>query len=115
MLAGVYKLPLQAAAPHVCVLSAFWQAPVIAMPVLPHLFVVLSSWQLLYGSSPAFTEAQVPSATFVCAFLHELQRPLHALLQHIPSTQFPEPHCVAAAHTAPLSFVVVQVLVLGSQ
>jgi hypothetical protein len=52
VLAGVYValLPLvpHTAFPQVCVLPAFWQAPAPShMPVLPQLFVALSSWQLL--------------------------------------------------------------------
>jgi hypothetical protein len=116
MLAGVKVALLQDAVPQVLLLSTFWQAPVPSqLPVFPQALVAVSSWQLLYGSLPATTDAQVPSATLVSFFLHELHVPAHLLLQHIPSTQLPNVHSLSAAHVFPLSFCAVQVLVVVSQ
>jgi hypothetical protein len=54
---------------------------------------------------PAFTAAQVPSAAFVLALRHDMHVPVHALLQHTPSTQVaPEMHSVVDTQDVPIVF-----------
>jgi hypothetical protein len=49
----------------------------------------------LSGSSPFSTDTHVPVA-------HVRHVPAHAVLQHIPSRQFADAHCVPLVHTCPL-------------
>jgi len=46
----------------------------------------------LSGSVPGLILKQKPSGTDVFAWVHAWQVPVHALLQHTPSTQLPLPH-----------------------
>jgi hypothetical protein len=57
--------------------------------------------QIPCGSAIPVTGEQVPT---VPVRLQDWQAPVHATLQHTPSTQFPLRHSVPAEHDAPLVF-----------
>jgi len=57
---------------------------------------------LFFGSLPFSMAAQVPSAPLVSAAAHDSQSPLQATSQHMPSTQWPEEHCLSLVQVWPL-------------
>jgi len=67
----------------------------------------------LSGSVPAPTGPQVPSmpAPFL-AREHAWQSPVHAVAQHVPSTQKVLAHWFPAVHATPVAFLGVQVVPL---
>jgi hypothetical protein len=75
------------AVPQVVPAMRLRQAPAPSqVPSLPQP-LGMSAVQSVSGSSPAGTDAQVPSAFLFLAALHATQVPLHSLLQQTPSTQ----------------------------
>lgn len=66
----------------------------------------VKSPQLFSGSVPAGWALQVPMKP---AKLHAEHAPVHAVLQHTPSTHWPELHSHVLLHEAPLDFFPVHV------
>src|SRR5262245_52259022 len=58
----------------------------------------------LSGSMPSLMGKHVPFAPPVLTAEQARQRPPHVLLQHTPSTQKPDWHCVADVHDPPFTW-----------
>jgi hypothetical protein len=71
------------------------------VPSVPQL-VALMSVHWLKGSTPAATEAQVPT---VPVSAHDRQIPTQAVAQQTPCSQKFELHSVAPPHVAPIGFL----------
>jgi hypothetical protein len=101
--AGVNVVPPvgQLGSPHGVPCANFWQAPAAHMPFVPHIAAAVG-WHVLEGSgAPVATSPQVPIEV---GSAHDLQAPVHAVEQHTPWAQKPEPHSDAASHRAPMGF-----------
>jgi hypothetical protein len=100
--AGVNVVPLQVDAAQVVPIAYWRQAPPPSqVPSVPQ---VPAPWSVhwLNGSSPAATDAQVPT---VPVKPHDRQIPMQAVAQQTPCSQKPELHSPAAPHVAPIGFL----------
>ncbi len=90
--------------------GCLWHPPLPSQkPLVPHVDAACATHSLS-GSVPAPTAPQTPSLPPpLRAAVHATHRPVHAALQHTPSTQLPDAHALAVAHAAPLAALATQV------
>jgi hypothetical protein len=76
----------------------FWQAPAWHLPFVPQEAPPMSLQMPAGSVEPVETFVQTPSVPLMA---HDWHAPVHALSQHTPCAQKPEPHSLAAEHEAP--------------
>jgi hypothetical protein len=103
-LAVVSMLPVHdCTGPHGVDAAQRAQLPDLHWPVNPQLDIALATHTPRGSFMPSTTFRHVPSATPLSAALHALQTLVHAVLQHLPSTQKPLSHCAALVHELPMT------------
>jgi hypothetical protein len=102
---GVCVEPVQVAAAHCVPFTQNRQAPAPShIPSVPHVVdVVVEHCVAGVGAVPPGTLLHVPTLP---AIAHDLQVPVHALLQQKPCAQKPESHSPAVVHAVPIGFSV---------
>ncbi len=99
--ANVATPPVQLSVPHTVPAGYLRQPPDPSQAPSPAQLVAPSSLHCMSGSWPAGTFVQVPALE---GSAHDLQVPVHAVLQQTPCSHSPELHSGSLPHVAPMGF-----------
>lgn len=99
--AAVCCPPVHVAAAQAAPEGTSAHAPAWHNPVEPHTSGFCTVQRLRGSSWLFFAGLHVPLGPVLISALHAWQAVLHAVLQHMPSTQWPVAHCASAVHALP--------------